>query len=35
MNELYGIQKESFTSVYEAWKSVIHPDDMKKSEAED
>lgn len=34
MFSLNGIQKETFDVTYEAWKSILHPDDVKRVDAE-
>lgn len=34
MFALYGIDKNKFSGAYEAWRSVLHPDDMIRSEDE-
>lgn len=34
MYALYGISKNSFTGAYESWRSVVHPDDVKRGENE-
>ena len=34
MFALYGTYRKDFTNVYEAWSSVIHPDDKKRSDRE-
>lgn len=34
MYVIYGITRESFTGVYEAWKSVLHPEDIERVESE-
>ncbi len=34
MFELYGIAREDFSGVYEAWRSGIHAEDMERGDAE-
>ncbi|HWQ68099.1 MAG TPA: PAS domain S-box protein [Methanospirillum sp.] len=34
MFSLYGIRKEAFCGAYEAWRSVIHPDDQVRGDIE-
>lgn len=34
MFKLYGIQSESFSSVYEAWKNSLHPEDREQAHKE-
>ncbi len=34
MYRLYGIEKEKFNGVYDAWQSVIHPDDVTRTNLE-
>ncbi len=34
MCRLYGIEKESFTGVYEAWQNRLHPDDRERGNEE-
>ncbi|MFX0556292.1 PAS domain S-box protein [Maribacter sp. CXY002] len=34
MFDLYGIKKEKFTGVYEAWESVVHNDDKERAQSE-
>lgn len=34
MYELYGITKETFSGVYEAWRNGVHPDDMERGDLE-
>lgn len=34
MFALYGTYRKDFTNVYEAWSSVIHPDDKKRGDKE-
>jgi PAS domain S-box-containing protein len=33
MYELYGITSDQFTSIYDAWASSLHPDDLPRAEA--
>ncbi len=32
MFELYGVNKEEFSGIYETWKARIHPDDLEQAE---
>ena len=34
MFALYGIKKEDFSGVYEAWQAGLHPDDAERGDAE-
>lgn len=34
MFELYGVKKEEFSGVYEAWKARLHPEDRQQAEEE-
>ena len=34
MFSLYGIKKNDFIGVFEAWRSGVHPDDMERGDAE-
>ncbi|MFS4445904.1 PAS domain-containing protein [Maribacter sp. 2307UL18-2] len=34
MYKLYGVRKEDFAGVYEAWESTIHPSDKERSQKE-
>lgn len=33
MYQLYGVREQDFSGAYDAWRSVVHPDDLERADA--